>query len=146
MSNGQEIRGRPIDLSEIPVVQMELVLRAGAATISGGVQVEADDDPSGMSVVVVPSQVDAIGSNVLFKYTQTGGAFAFPNLPPDEYTLFAVHRADMDVWQNAAFLQQIASLGTVVSVAENQQLRVQLKGIPYEQIAEAALRAGVPEN
>jgi hypothetical protein len=146
MCNGQDIRGKAMDVSQMSVVKLEVILRNGSGSISGTVQTPSDDSPAGISVVLVPKQVDAIGSNVQFAYTDRNGGFRVGNLRPDEYTLYAVHRADADVWQNAAFLSQIAPLGADVPLAENQQQQVQLKLTDYEQVAQAALRADLPAN
>jgi 5-hydroxyisourate hydrolase-like protein (transthyretin family) len=144
--NGQDILGKLVDIADVPVGRMEIVLRNGAATIAGTVEVPSDDNPSGISIVLVPKQVDPVGSNIQFASTDQNGAFRVGNIRPDEYTLYALHSADPDIWLNTAFLQQIAAQGTSVTVTENQQQQVQMKLIPYEAIAQAALLSGVPDN
>jgi hypothetical protein len=144
--NGQDVVGRAVDLADVAVGKMEIVLRNGSATIAGNVVVASDDNPAGVSIVLVPKQVDPVGSNVQFLSTDKTGAFQISNLRPDDYNLYALHTADADVWMNTAFLQQMAPQGTPVTVTESQRQQVQLKLTAYEAITEAALQSGVPDN
>jgi hypothetical protein len=143
--NGQDVLNRSVDLSEAPSGKLEIVLKHGAASIGGTVTVGSDESPARNFVILVPSIVDPTASNLLFTSTNTSGEFMFPELRPDEYTVFAVRQPDQDLWRNASFLQQMRNSGTRITVKESEREQVQLSRTPDAEIAAAALQAGVPE-
>jgi len=100
---------------------IEIVLRRGAATLSGTVNLK--DATRGAVVCLLPEK-----SNVkpLFQPAAANGSFQFENLPPGDYRIAAVDSlVDVDL-SNPASLKKISSAASEISLAPSQSLTLSL--------------------
>jgi len=100
---------------------IEIVLRRGAATLSGTVNIK--DSASGAVVCLFPVKSNA---KPLFQNAGGNGSFHFENLPPGEYRVAAVDSfLDVD-FANPASLKKISSAGSEVALSPSQALALNL--------------------
>jgi len=100
---------------------IEIVLRRGAATLSGSVNLK--DAARGAVVCLFPEKSNA---KPLFQVAGSNGSFRFENLPPGDYRIGAVDSLlDVD-FANLATLEKISSAGSGISLSPSQALAVTL--------------------
>jgi hypothetical protein len=145
--NGVPVPGAAIDLSGGPVGDVELILSAAVGSVEGTVrwpdapdQSNAAPEPPGeLTVVIVPQKLQSGDSRTQIAYLDQG-SFQVTDLEPGDYRLFAVTGYDRGLWQNAGFLQQISSRGTVVEVVEKQSPRIELQVLRAAEVRQARER------
>ena len=145
--NQQDVLNKEIDLTESGAGQLAVVLSSGAGEIDGTVQ---DSDSSAVAgsavtaaIVIVPERIGPDGSGVMFSYGRADGSFSAMNVPPGKYLVYALDRADPNLWQNPEFLREMETQATVLQVEENGRQQVQLQRIAPVQVAEAAGHLGL---
>jgi len=130
--NGQEVERASIDLTGGVVGELEPVLGAGVGRVKGTVLLpEGREQPSmepgdELRVVLVPEKIP-VDTRPIATDVDQSGHFSLPNLAPGTYRAFAATSYDPGLWENAEFVRQIASLGTVVELAEKGSAQVELK-------------------
>ncbi len=142
--NQQDILNKEIDLTESGAGQLEVALSSGAGEIDGTVQdansSAVTDSMVTAAIVIVPERIGPDGSGVMFSYGRADGSFSAVNVPPGKYLVYALDRADPNLWQNPDFLREMETQATVLQVEENGRQQVQLQRIAPVQVAEAAGR------
>jgi hypothetical protein len=139
--NQQDVKDKPVDLSEIGHGRLEVVLRPGTGEIDGTVQDAGNG--SSVGIVAVPQQLAPDASNIVQRYSRADGTFVISNLEPGTYRLYAISGMEWALWQMPEFLQAVQSLGTTVDIAENQHQQVQLKEIPQDAIQQTSNQLGL---
>jgi len=100
---------------------IEIVLRRGAATLSGAVNLK---DATRGAVVCLFSEKSS--AKALFHNAGADGSFRFENLPPGDYRIAAVDSLlDVD-FSNPASLKKISSAASEISLAPSQSLALSL--------------------
>lgn len=145
--NQQDVSNKEVDFSGGGAGQLDIVLSSGAGEVDGTVQSDSDPTASGAAgtsaIVLVPERVGPDGSGVIFGYARNDGTFAVPNVAPGKYLVYAVDRADPNLWQNPDFLREMESAGTALQVDENSRQQLLIKLVPPLRAAEAAGRLGL---
>jgi 5-hydroxyisourate hydrolase-like protein (transthyretin family) len=97
---------------------LEIVLTTEAGSIEGSAAANA-------TVVLVPA---ARKRMTLYKtvVTASDGRFAFQDVPPGDYKLFAWDDVETGAWQNAEFIREHESKGRAVRISEKSKEDVQL--------------------
>jgi hypothetical protein len=132
--NGTAAPGDEIDLTAGPAEDVELILSAAIGSADGTVRWTEENstgrpapEPSGeLTVVIVPEKVASGDHRTQTVFLDQDGHFRAGELEPGSYRLFAVTNYEQGLWQNAEFLRQIGSRGTVVDVTEKGNARVEL--------------------
>ncbi len=100
---------------------IEIVLRRGAATLSGAVNLK---DAARGAVVCLFSEKSS--AKALFHNAGADGSFRFENLPPGDYRIAAVDSLlDVD-FSNPASLKKISSAASEISLSPSQSLALSL--------------------
>jgi len=100
---------------------IEIVLRRGAATLSGTVNLK---DATRGAVVCLFSEKSS--AKALFHNAGADGSFRFENLPPGDYRIAAVDSLlDVD-FSNPASLKKISSAASEISLSPAQSLALSL--------------------
>lgn len=143
--NRQDITTGVMDVSQGGSVELDVVLRMGAAEVDGTVQTgdsgEAAPSPR-LTIVLVPGNMAPDGSGILFGSTSPGGNFSIRNVPPGRYYAFAIEKWNT-IWQNPDFLREMQSRGTTIDVQERAHLQIQLRTVASDDIRETAARLGL---
>jgi 5-hydroxyisourate hydrolase-like protein (transthyretin family) len=100
---------------------LEVVLTTETGSVEGTAAANA-------TVVLVPA---ARKRMALYKTVVTGadGRFAFQDVPPGDYKLFAWDDVETGAWQNAEFIREHESKGRAVRISEKSKEDVQLNVI-----------------
>jgi 5-hydroxyisourate hydrolase-like protein (transthyretin family) len=100
---------------------LEVVLTTETGSVEGSAAANA-------TVVLVPN---ARKRTALYKTIVTGadGRFAFQDVPPGDYKLFAWDDVETGAWQNAEFIREHESKGRAVRISEKSTEDVQLNVI-----------------
>jgi hypothetical protein len=124
-----------LDLTGGAAPPLDIVIGANAARVTGVVR---SDDPqravAGSTVALIPQEKERRGRESYYKTTPAGddGRFAFRDVPPGEYKLFAWEEVESDAYLDPEFVQPQESKGEAVTVHEGDRLNVQVKLIPAE--------------
>lgn len=145
-----------IDLTMGRSPEIKIEIAVGGSTLSGDIKatMQADakivqinvktDAANRARVVLVPRRGRTDGSDIRFGAADGTGHFAFANLAPGDYQVFAFLSAGGQFLQNASLLHEIASnLGKEVSLREDGKNElVELSLLSNEAIASALRSQG----
>jgi hypothetical protein len=112
---------------------LEITLAASNATLRGSVVDAAGKAPPRAYVTALRKGSPPSSYRQAFATT---GSFAFPNLPPGTYDVFAWEQLDVNAMRSAEFLKQFESRCKSVTVDENGSSALQLTIIPASETAE----------
>ena len=115
---GQEVMGQPVELSAA-TPPLRITYRPNAGTVRG--TVEKDD---GATVLLWPQPSGALDM-VRAVQANSVGAFEIGSIPPGDYFVLAVDRANLET-QTEASLRSIMTAATRVTVDENSVVNVPL--------------------
>ena len=139
--NRQDITLSGLDLSYGGAGEIEVVIRAGAAAVSGRIQGDSAGSTGAAVVVLVPDNLASDAYRTLTGPVTTG-TFAVADVPPGHYYAYALERWN-SVWQNTDFLQEMQREGTSVDVEENGHAQVQLSLTTEQEVELTAARLGL---
>lgn len=112
--------------------QLDVILSAGGATISGTVM--KDDKPAQATVLLVPDPPHRDREDLYsMKRTRADGSFSMLGLPPGDFKLFAFEDPDPGLMNDPSLLQPYESKGSSVHLEEGQKQTVQLELIPAQE-------------
>ena len=108
---------------------LEIVLTAETGSVEGVAISRTGDPAANVTVVLVPA--NARKRTDLYKTLVTGsdGRFAFQEIPPADYKLFAWDDIETGAWQNDEFIRPFESKGRALRVSENGKEEVRLNVI-----------------
>jgi hypothetical protein len=127
---GKEIQGTLFKFGSADPGAFEVVLKAGAPTVSGKVTDSQSQPVSGVAVVIIPADRERLD---LFRRTDTdrNGTFTFDsNLLPGEYKVFSWEAFDNNAFRDPDFLKPYEQLGKEVFVTESSNSSVEVIVIP----------------
>ena len=105
-----------------PTLPMEITLRDDSASLGG--TISSEGQVAGGAVVLVPERAPRQPS-VTVDYA--GNEFAFGNLAPGDYSVFAINRLDGLEYSDPQALQPYLSKATHVTLQANQMTKVNLE-------------------
>lgn len=127
--NEIDVTNQLIDLSRGVGGDLTLVLRQGAAALSGSITEPAA--PDGMTdqrtifdVVLIPDSWDPNGLIPLHHASSQQGRFHLSNLPPGHWTAVATTGVERSLWENVAFVRELQARGVGIDLAENEQKQI----------------------
>ena len=140
---GHDVLANGLDLTKgVSKGQLEIVVGLQTARVSGTVRNEAGEPAAGVLVMAI-STTRPYGLNGPPEMaTDAAGQYSF-KLAPGTYQLFAwetVRGLDLNGQSAAAFLKQFASLGTPVTVAEDDRKQAPLRLISTTRLQEELRR------
>lgn len=110
-----------------PAGSLDLIVSSAGGQIEGVVVSEEKPASFGLVVLVPDSSVRGQSS----PYPATGlagdGRFTLTSIPPGEYSLFALERADNSAYMDPEFLHTYETYGKPVRIEEGSKLTVQLE-------------------
>jgi hypothetical protein len=137
-AGGVDVIDAGLDLTNGAAPAVDIVLSPNAAQVAGVVQ---SDDPqrpvAGAAVALIPQEKERRNRESYYKtaLASDDGRFAFHNLPPGEYKIFAWEEMEAGAYLDPEFVQPQESKGEAVTVREGDKLNVQVKLIPAESAA-----------
>jgi len=142
---GQETLGKTLDLTQASGGEIHIVLRAGAAEVSGTVQTKQDTPApaSSASVILIPEDFTLNGGDTHYGNTNQSGAFTVKGIAPGTYYALAYETDEYRSLDDPAILKQLAGKGTKVDVKENDKQQIQLTLLPAGDLQAALTAAGV---
>jgi len=108
---------------------LDVVLTAATGSIDGAALARTGDPAANVTVALIPA--NARKRSALYQAIVTGsdGKFAFKEIPPGDYKLFAWEDVETGAWENAEFIGLYESRGHAVRVSEDSKENVQLNVI-----------------
>jgi hypothetical protein len=126
---GEDIQSRSFKVSGSDSGTFEVVLRSGAAQVSG-IVTDAQSQPArGVSVVLIPAQRNR-GDLYRTSQTDQNGRFSLTRLTPGEYKLFSWEAIDSGAPYDPEFLKQYEPQGRSIMIADGSNNNVDVKLIP----------------
>jgi hypothetical protein len=125
--DGRDIQESGIDLNAGGMsIALQVVLSANGGSIEGTVE-----NGAGASVILLPSDPQAVRTQTKMAMAGPDGRFAFPVLAPGSYKLFAWEQVDMNAaMYDREFRKPFEAKAQSVEVEEKQKATVQLQLIP----------------
>ncbi|MEO8371499.1 MAG: carboxypeptidase regulatory-like domain-containing protein [Candidatus Solibacter sp.] len=107
---------------------LEVLLSANAGQITGAVVDKAQKPAVQVTVVLVPQDKTRRDKQQYYRTATTSltGSFAFKDVIPGEYRVFAWDEVEFGAWMDPDFLKPVESRGEAASVAEGARLTVQV--------------------
>jgi len=121
-----------ITIERPPVEPIEIVVRPTHALLTGTVQNMASRSEADVSTVALVPAPELRRNPLLFQVAPISpdGTFAFHDVPPGNYKLFAWKNVVKGAEQSAEFLSKYEYAGVPVTITESGSFQVQLKFIP----------------
>jgi hypothetical protein len=133
-AGASELLSREVDLTSGGTVDLTIVFRYGAASLSvtvpGGDSNSSTVSPLYAVLVKLPPRAD--GSGIYLGAIYSTGQFSFGNVPPGNYRLAALPELDLRLFQNPSFLLKVSDLGTEVELEENANKSIQVSPVPKD--------------
>lgn len=143
--NGQDVLGKPIDLSRGVTGQLEIVFSYGAPELHGTVQ-PADvgsgqtATSSGGFVLMQESESDKIVNSAR---TDQNGGFSFKGVAPGKYRLYAFEDLGDGDGNDPEVLKALESKSTEVDLKENDNKQLQLTVISDDELQQTLVKLGL---
>ena len=121
--NGRDVTYAPFDTANGADITGAIATFTNATTtLAGSVTNPQPGSPLEAAVIVFPVERDQWtkygirSSRIKSMRVSSTGAFSFANLPAGDYLLIGVAAADVNAWQDPAFLQRVAATATRVTL------------------------------
>ncbi|MBV8069712.1 MAG: carboxypeptidase regulatory-like domain-containing protein [Acidobacteriaceae bacterium] len=146
--NGEDVLGRPLDLSRGVSGELEIVFSYGSPEIYGTIPRSTgaaetnsgNSSPATVSVFAIRSDTGAVaGSNT----TDIEGNFSIKSLAPGKYRLYALEDASGGEMESPDVVQALETKATEIEVKENENQQVQVTVISAEELHQVLARLGV---
>ena len=123
---------------------LDVLLSEGVVEIDGDIGTNSEREPSS-PIEVALVRVGASGPVAFSRIERPDqyGHFAFRDLPPGKYRLYAARNTGWIMWNNPNFLNQIEPGGTEVEAQEKDRVHVQLNMIKKEETERAKEKAAL---
>jgi hypothetical protein len=125
----QELSGGILDLSAGPPAQLEVILSAKAASVTGTVFLPDSDRPaSEVTVILIPQEKEHKESLSAYPKgaTDDSGKFTIRDIPPGEYRAFTWDSVDNNIYMDPDFIRPLESKGVTVTLTEGGQADIKL--------------------
>lgn len=123
---GQEAQDALLDLSSAGSTdaRIDLVLAPTSGVLAGTVNDSKGAPAMGVKVTVVPASNATRRDLFLSQNTDSNGTFAFKNLPPGKYRVYAWQQVDGNAWMNAEFRKPYESSAGAAELTDNGTVSV----------------------
>ena len=143
--NQTDALNKAVDLSQGGASQLEVVLRKGLAELDGSVMSSDDSVPRPAMVILVPQSLSPDGQNILRRSTGPNATFSFRDVPPGQYTAFAVEQYNYNAWLDPNFIASLQGRGVSVDLAENDRKRIEISAISGSDLQQIMAQLGLGE-
>jgi hypothetical protein len=139
--NGQDALQHAVDMSSGGT--LELVVSMTAAEVDGTVT-GSDGQPATDATITVTPDPQQPDRRDLYRQARTrgDGGFTLKGLAPGKYRVFAWEEMEPGAFLDPDYMKPFESLGTEISVDDNDRKTVTLQEISKEKAAEVNRRAG----
>jgi hypothetical protein len=129
---GEDVLNNPLRFSGSGSGTLEVVLRAGAAQVTGTVR-DAQGIPGPQLPVLLLPVVRSRTDLNRFALTDQSGRFTFPNLAPGQYRVLSMETLDFNSAYDPGLAKQLEQSGQVVVVAEGAAPDIAVRVVPPSQ-------------
>jgi hypothetical protein len=148
--NNQEMLGRPIDLSQGGSGELEIIYRYRAAKLEGTVHFPVRTSGGGetpatipaVSIALLPEETNPDGSGVELSEMHSDGTFAFNNLRPGHYHVYALEEESADVVGDPSVAKALEDKSAEVDFKDNDRQRIELQMISSDEQQQTMNRLG----
>lgn len=143
--NQTDALNKVVDLSQGGASQIDIVFRKGLAELDGSVVSDDNTPPRPAAIVLVPQSLSPDGRNILRRSIGQRSTFSFTNVPPGQYTAFAVDQYDYNAWLNPNFIAGLQGRGVAVDLNPNDRKRIELSAISASDLLQVMAQLGLQE-
>ncbi|HVV46256.1 MAG TPA: carboxypeptidase-like regulatory domain-containing protein [Bryobacteraceae bacterium] len=139
--NGQDALRNGADMSSGGT--LDLVVSMTAAEVDGSVTGEDGRPAADATITITPDPLQPERRD-LYRQARTSddGTFALKNLAPGKYRVFAWEEMDPGAFLDPDYMKPFESLGTAISVGDNDKKTIEVREISKNQAVEVNRRAG----
>jgi Carboxypeptidase regulatory-like domain len=121
-----------VDVTEGANLNLLITYSKKVATVSGEVEVSADQADAPISVAFILEDYNGPQWNVHLAQLDQSHHFSLEELRPGRYLAFASQEEDAELWDNSDFVKLLETEGTQVELHESENATVHLKLIPKD--------------
>jgi hypothetical protein len=139
--NGQDVLRNGADMSSGGT--LDLVVSMTAAEVDGSVTGEDGRPAADAMITITPDPLQPERRD-LYRQARTSddGTFTLKNLAPGKYRVFAWEEMDPGAFLDPDYMKPFESLGTAISVDDNDKKAIEVREISKNQAVEVNRRAG----
>ncbi|MBV8569814.1 MAG: carboxypeptidase regulatory-like domain-containing protein [Acidobacteriaceae bacterium] len=148
--NGEEMMGKPLDLSRAQAADLQIVFRYGAPELTVKVQLPAitaqpgggETRPPAPVVVVVPEQSREKPQHFEAPVNGTGSG-TFKQLSPGAYHVYAFEEVPREEINNPRFLDVMYTKGTRIELKEGERKQIELHVTSAADVTQVLSKLGI---
>ncbi len=145
--NNHDITTQTLDLSRGYGGELTIVIRSGAASLSGTVLDSGVSEASGsqksFEVTLVPDLWNENGLAPVRHASSKDGRFTLSGIAPGHYVAIATSGVDSHIWENAQFVHEMQSRGIMVDLAENDRQQLAVPFLTFDELDQLQTRLGI---
>jgi hypothetical protein len=132
MAAGTDVSETPVELGDGDLGGVVITFSDRAASIAGSVRNPQGGPDTDAAVIVFPADNQAWANYGLnprrmrSARTTAKGSFTFGTMPPGEYSVIAISEEFAGEWQDPRYLEALARQAQRVTIAEGQQMTLEL--------------------
>ncbi len=145
--NQQDAMTHLMDLSRGSGGELTIIVRPGAASVTGTLDSSASQDASesqkSFDVALISDLWDENGLVPVHHATSKDGHFSVSGLSPGHYSAVATTTVDMRLWDNVKFVHEMQTRGVGIDLAENDKKQLSVPYLAYSEIDLLQSRLGI---